>query len=118
MVFQLTGAVTFSAAPELGGLMVHNRSVGCVWDRQISSMAELTDCNEQFWLSQVTEMPVVLLSGMVDPLVAGLAAHSVVESHVALCRLGVFPPPPPPHPASQPSNPRTQIVRNSIMRPS
>jgi hypothetical protein len=53
----------------------------------------------QFWLSQRTDIPVLLLSGMAVPDVAGWAAHRVVESQVVLlfALLGVVegePPPP------------------------
>jgi hypothetical protein len=68
-------------------------------------VAAETDFKLQFWLSQFTEMPLVLLSGMPVPDAAGLAAHKVRESQVVLTGPGGLPgaslagdPPPPPPP--------------------
>lgn len=61
----------------------------------MSSVADVTVCSVQFWLSQLTDIPVLLLSGMPMPESLGWAAHKVVESQVALVDCDEGEPPPP-----------------------
>jgi hypothetical protein len=72
---------------ELGGAIDHSKSTGLVWFKQISSLAVETDVKVQFWLSQVTVIPLVVLSGISKPDRAGRPAHKLVESQVALSKV-------------------------------
>ena len=67
----------------VGGRMDQLKSAGLVCARHISILADETDFRLQFWLSQVTVMPLVLLSGICKPDRAGRPAHKLVESQVA-----------------------------------
>jgi hypothetical protein len=67
---------------------------------QISSLAVETDVKAQFWLSQVTVMAMLLLSGICKPERAGWPAHKMVESQVALTLLCESCTSVPPQPAS------------------
>lgn len=84
LAFQLAGAVGVNTALGEGGLRVHTKSAGLRWFRQISSVAVVSVCRLQFWLSHVTDTPVSLLSGMRLPELAGRAAHKAVESQTPL----------------------------------
>jgi hypothetical protein len=84
LTFQSAGAVSVKGAVEPGGLRVHVKSEGRSWLRQISTVAAEMVRKLQFWLSQRTDIPVLLLSGMPVPDVAGWAAHKWVESQVAV----------------------------------
>jgi hypothetical protein len=64
--------------------MVQVRSEVLGWLKQTSSVADETVRKAQFWLSQLTDMPVPSLSGMALPDGAGCAAHKVVESQLVL----------------------------------
>jgi len=99
VVFQFAGAVTGKGALEPGGLMVQVKSEGLGWLKQTSSVADEMVRKEQFWLSQLTDIPVPSLSVMALPEVAGCAAHKVLESQVAVlvllfCVVEGEPPPP------------------------
>jgi hypothetical protein len=67
---------------------------------QSSSLADETDLKLQFWLSQVTVMPMVLLSGICKPDRAGRPAHKLVESQTAFSKVRESLTSEPPQPAS------------------
>ena len=64
--------------------MVQLKSEVLGWLKQTSSVADETVRKVQFWLSQLTDIPVLSLSGIALPDVAGCAAHKVVESQLVL----------------------------------
>lgn len=83
-MFQSEGTVSVKAAPEAGGLMVQVRSVVRRWLKQISSSADEIVRSVQFWLSQLTVMPVPLLSGIPLPELSDWVPHKLLESQTAL----------------------------------
>lgn len=98
--FQSVGGLSVNASTPFGELIVQAKSevLGCF--KQTSSIADETVRKLQFWLSQLTDMPAALLSGMARPDGSGCAAHNVEESHISwidCCWVaveGVLPPPP------------------------
>jgi hypothetical protein len=73
--------------------MVQAKSEGRWWFKQMSSVAVVTDCNVQFWLSQRTLIPSGLLSGIVLPDLSG-CTHNRVELQVPAINAAVGSPPP------------------------
>ena len=110
VAFQSLGDVRGSALDALGGVKVQTRSAGRGWFRQMSTAADEMDCKLQVWLSQFTEMPAGLLSGIAVPEAEGCAAHKLGESQLA----EVVPWVPPPQLASKAAVKHTWAANEKI----